>query len=49
MKILLLFLTTLFLQTTIHAECLACWTLIKVNISLTHGKTLSGYVKWNDA
>ena len=42
-------LITILLSSTAQADCLACWQLRKVNITLTSGDSLSGFVKWNDA
>lgn len=30
------------------ADCIACWSLVKVNITLTNGDSVTGFVKWND-
>jgi hypothetical protein len=32
----------------VQADCLACWSLRNVEISLTNGDTISGFVYWND-
>ncbi|MTI41729.1 hypothetical protein [Fulvivirga lutimaris] len=32
----------------VHADCLACWSLRNVEISLANGDTISGFIYWND-
>lgn len=32
----------------VQADCLACWSLRNVEISLANGDTISGFVYWND-
>lgn len=41
-----LFLLSLF--STSRAECIACWELRKVEITLNSGQIINGYVKWNE-
>lgn len=33
---------------TAKADCVACWELRKVEITMTDGKIVNGYVKWNE-
>jgi hypothetical protein len=47
MKHLLFFLFILSFNFA-NASCLACWEQRKVEIILTNGETLTGYVQWND-
>ena len=44
----ILFIAILFISTA-KADCLACWELRKVKITLTNSDTLSGFVQWNEA
>lgn len=32
-----------------RADCLTCWELRKVELTMTNGEVISGYVKWNEA
>jgi|GEM_PF-1000035 len=49
MKKGLLVLLTLFAFGYSQATCLSCWELHKVDITLTNGQVITGYIKWNEA
>jgi hypothetical protein len=49
MKKILVILFIFFSSINIYADCLACWTLVPVKISLTNYKVIDGYVLWNNA
>jgi len=46
-RILAFFIAILSFQST-KADCLTCWELRKVEITMTSGETVSGYIKWNE-
>jgi hypothetical protein len=49
LKNLLLCLCFLIGFHSVKGDCLACWELRKVEITCTNGKTLTGYVQWNES
>lgn len=49
MKILILSVLLLSISTFCQADCLACWNLKYVKITLDSGEEVKGYIKWNYA
>ncbi len=49
MRRLLTLLIILIGFNTTQADCLACWELRKVEITLTNGEIISGYIEWNES
>src|SRR5688572_1750772 len=48
-RMVLFLLAIILASTTVKADCLACWELRKVEITLKNGETKTGFVQWNDS
>ena len=48
MKTVLIIILTL-ISFNLSADCLACWELYNVEITLTNGEVVKGYITWNDS
>lgn len=49
MKKILALLILVISFNTAKADCVACWELRKVEITMNSGEIITGYVKWNEA
>jgi hypothetical protein len=49
MKKTITLLLILIASTIVKADCLACWELRKVEITLTNGEIMTGFVRWNES
>jgi hypothetical protein len=49
MKATILVLTIIITTSIAEADCLACWELRKVEITLKNGESRTGFVRWNEA
>jgi|WetSurMetagenome_2_1015567.scaffolds.fasta_scaffold549354_2 hypothetical protein len=48
-SVMSVFLLAAFVTSDCFAECMACWKLKGVIVSLKNGKKIEGYALWNDA
>jgi len=48
-KLLALLIIIIMSFNTAQADCATCWELRKVEITMTSGQKVTGYIKWNEA